>query len=304
MNVSCPSCETIYRIDPARVIGDQVRARCKVCSGIFDVAPEVSTVATVAPAPERATSPQFRTVPPVQPEWHADPAPQPVAPPPITATPQPVVAPIAPTAPRETPPRPMAPRLSRPITPSWSLPDPVQDPTPPAPPPAPEAVTDAPTPPMPEAPARPSAPVFRPNVGAPMPAPPVPDLVRTAPRIAPVVEPPSPEPEMVSPPVPPAPQVTPEPASPKARPINPFLNRDPKAKARRLARALVSDMIVYQPEKRQQALEQGNIKEAFEEEIKKSWQEFVEQVGDEMADSTSFFNDALNEILAGGEKIF
>ena len=63
-------------------------------------------------------------------------------------------------------------------------------------------------------------------------------------------------------------------------------------------------MIVYQPEKRQAALEQGNLKEAFEEEIKKSWEEFVEQVGDEMANSTSFFNEALNEILAGGEQIF
>ncbi|MEE8134970.1 MAG: hypothetical protein V3T56_07925 [Gemmatimonadales bacterium] len=66
----------------------------------------------------------------------------------------------------------------------------------------------------------------------------------------------------------------------------------------------MSDIMVYQPEKREQALEQGNLKEAFEEEIKKSWAEFIEQVGEELADSTSFFNDALNEILAGGEKIF
>jgi len=87
-------------------------------------------------------------------------------------------------------------------------------------------------------------------------------------------------------------------------PINPFLAKDPRQKARRLARALVSDMIVYQPEKRQKALADGNLKDAFEEEIKKSWEEFVEQVGEEMANSTTFFNDALNEILAGGQKIF
>jgi hypothetical protein len=145
-----------------------------------------------------------------------------------------------------------------------------------------------------------------------MPTPPVPEPVQATPVPA-AVEPPAtpepvalPEPEMVSPPesAPLAPQVTPEPTPPKARAINPFLNRDPKAKARRLARALVSDMMVYQPEKRQQALEQGNLKEAFEEEIKKSWEEFVQQVGEELADSNSFFNDALNEILAGGEKIF
>ncbi len=63
-------------------------------------------------------------------------------------------------------------------------------------------------------------------------------------------------------------------------------------------------MIVYQPEKRQRALSAGNLKQAFDEEIKKSWEEYVEQVGAEMANSTSFFTEALNEILAGGQKLF
>ena len=93
------------------------------------------------------------------------------------------------------------------------------------------------------------------------------------------------------------------PAEAKA-PVNPFLAQDPRQKARRLARALVSDMIVYQPEKRQQALKAGNVKEAFDEEIKKSWEEYVQQVGAEMANSTPFFTEALNEILAGGQKVF
>ena len=63
-------------------------------------------------------------------------------------------------------------------------------------------------------------------------------------------------------------------------------------------------MIVYQPDKRQRALKEGNLKHAFEEEIKKSWEEYVQQVGEDMAKSTPFFNDALNEILAGGQKVF
>jgi len=97
----------------------------------------------------------------------------------------------------------------------------------------------------------------------------------------------------------------PAPAPPPGRaPVNPFLAQDPRQKARRLARALVSDMIVYQPEKRQQALKAGNLKESFAEEIKKSWQEYTDQVGLEIANSTPFFTDALNEILAGGQKIF
>ncbi len=63
-------------------------------------------------------------------------------------------------------------------------------------------------------------------------------------------------------------------------------------------------MIVYQPEKRQRALSAGTLKDAFAEEIKKSWEEYVDQVGKELADSTDYFTEALNEILAGGQRIF
>ena len=40
------------------------------------------------------------------------------------------------------------------------------------------------------------------------------------------------------------------------------------------------------------------------EEIKKSYEEYVEQVGKDFAESTSHFKDALNEILAGGQSMF
>jgi hypothetical protein len=185
------------------------------------------------------------------------------------------------------------------------------------------------------APERPSAPVFRPTEGPPMAAPPVPPKapeVRAAPE-APTrhvdevtdARPAIPAAETAAestapptrgaPPPPPAGVATTraEPAE-KTReaslparakpPINPFLSRDPRQKARRLARALVSDMIVYQPEKRQQALAAGTLKEAFAEEVKKSWEEYVDQVGREIADSTTYFTDALNEILAGGQQMF
>jgi len=86
--------------------------------------------------------------------------------------------------------------------------------------------------------------------------------------------------------------------------VNPFLVQDPQVKARRLARALISDMISYHPAKRAQALKDGTLKAGFEEEIKKSYEEYVQQVGAEMAKSTTHFTDALNEILAGGQAIF
>jgi hypothetical protein len=83
-----------------------------------------------------------------------------------------------------------------------------------------------------------------------------------------------------------------------------FGKRDPTEKAKRLARVLVSDIILYNPDRHHQAMESGRIKEEFEEEIQKSWNEYVEQVGEAVANSTSFFNDALNEILAKGDQIF
>jgi hypothetical protein len=88
------------------------------------------------------------------------------------------------------------------------------------------------------------------------------------------------------------------------RPVNPFLVQDPKQKARRLARALISDMLVYHPEKRQQGVRDGTLPQLFKDEIEKSWLEYTEQVGKEMAESTPFWTDALNEILAGGKKLF
>jgi hypothetical protein len=101
-------------------------------------------------------------------------------------------------------------------------------------------------------------------------------------------------------PVPPARPSTPE----VKRPVNPFLSQDPSQKARRLARALISDMVVYHPAKRREGLRDGNLKTLFDEEIKKSWEEYVDQVGKDIAEGTGHFRDALNEILADGRQIF
>jgi hypothetical protein len=100
--------------------------------------------------------------------------------------------------------------------------------------------------------------------------------------------------------------LSPRPAmpTPGRAPINPFLANDPNAKARRLARALVSDLVTYFPQRRDEGLRDGTLKDLFREEIKKSYEEFVEQVGREFADSTQHFQDALNEILAKGQKVF
>ena len=92
--------------------------------------------------------------------------------------------------------------------------------------------------------------------------------------------------------------------TPARPPINPFLANDPNAKAKRLARALVSDIVAYFPQKREEGLRDGTLKQLFREEIKKSYEEYVEQVGREFADGTTHFQDALNDVLAGGKKLF
>ncbi|MFI5210976.1 MAG: zinc-ribbon domain-containing protein, partial [Gemmatimonadales bacterium] len=37
MNVSCPSCATVYRVDPAKIPPAGVRARCQICAAVFPV---------------------------------------------------------------------------------------------------------------------------------------------------------------------------------------------------------------------------------------------------------------------------
>ena len=152
------------------------------------------------------------------------------------------------------------------------------------------------SPAVPALPPRPAAPMVDPGRTQPItavPRPPAPfaappgaaSAAASAPSNAPPVAPPG------------------APAAPK-RVINPFLNNDPNQKAKRLARALVSDMVAYLPQKREEGLKNGTLKELFREEIKKSYEEFCDQIGKEFAESTTHFQEALNDVLAGGKKMF
>src|SRR2546426_8941252 len=53
MNVTCPSCETVYRVDPAKVPAGGVRARCAVCSNVFPVNASAGAAAPAAVAAGR-----------------------------------------------------------------------------------------------------------------------------------------------------------------------------------------------------------------------------------------------------------
>lgn len=272
MNVTCPNCATIYRVDPAKVPEAGVRARCNVCSAVFAVRREgeQGRPAPAAPAPPptavaESSRPAVKEAPPKAPPE-----------PPKAAGP----SPAAPTAP---PPRPAAPQ--RPATPAAgpSIPGVRPGVAPPG--------RAAPSPAGPASPAAPAAPVAAPRPPAPASAPPA-------------AIPPAP-PKPAAPAAAPAVAGSPRPTVPSTgRPANPFLSQDPALKARRLARALISDMVVYHPGKRQEGLRDGNLKELFEDEIKKSWEEYADQVGRDVAESTAYFREALNEILAGGRQMF
>jgi len=142
------------------------------------------------------------------------------------------------------------------------------------------------------------------------------------PTIPPAGQPLSPPP----PPRPPRPAATPSPArtpsasfaSPKSgdgggipgsgmSPIPEGLPPEERAKherARRLARVLASDIAIYNQEKRERGLRDGNLVAVLGYEIKKSWETYKERVSPELANATPYFRDALNEMLAGGRKIF
>lgn len=86
--------------------------------------------------------------------------------------------------------------------------------------------------------------------------------------------------------------------------VNPFGQRSPADRAKSLARSLVSDITAYHSGKYTLSVATGTLKEDFAEEIEKSWKEYSDQVPQEVIDSESFFNDALNDILAQGAHLF
>ena len=346
MNVACPDCKSVFRVDPARVTSVNLRARCAVCGGLIAVGASirwgddfpsalggVSKVAAPSPAPtpeapppptERALAASIQvasveTALPVSPIAVSD----------AVVAPLPLVAPswndaslgahsddaAAPTIDVPVPPRvpPFSPaRRSVPVTPAFGAPAfPASSLRPPTPAFTPAFTPPAGAGPVLASPPTPSAPAREPAPTATEPAPPVgaaaipPNAsgasagpVTDAPLAGkPADGAPSPAPSVASsnPPAPPAPSsAAAAPSAPGApaaarRPINPFLSNDPNQKARRLARALVSDMVAYNPGKREDGHRNGTLKQLFRDEIKKSYEEYVEQVGRDFAESTTHF---------------
>jgi predicted Zn finger-like uncharacterized protein len=351
MNVTCPQCTSVFRVDPAKVPGGGVRARCSVCSGVINV-PEPSPEETVqvggagpaSPAPDwgRSATPAGGWSPPPAPEQALPPIP--LTPP--GAAPTPVVGWDSPAgsatqadwgdwphtaspfdSAHEVPPasRPLGEasqgfgQMANPLTPQMPTPPGPSAvrrsrPTLPATPPQPTYAAPA-TPPQPTyaAPATPPQPSYAARGTPPRPTPPTPPQAAasltppgalTPEQPSRSATPPAPQSGGIAMPTPPvAGRPIQTPPAPGAH-INPYLRRDPHERAQRLSRALVSDIVTYYPEKHAEGVRDGTLTELFRDEIKKSYDDYVTQVGPELAQSTTYFQDALNEVLGGGKRLF
>jgi len=181
----------------------------------------------------------------------------PPAPPPVRLAPAP--APAAPAVALRPLPPPLAPRAPAPVPP----------------PPAPRAPAPAPPPPPPRAPA-PAPPPPPPRAPAPAPAaPPLPDLsdrVSGAARAA-------------------ARQDLPPAATPRSA-AGPDAATE-NARAERLARIIVSDIVLYNPEKFEAALRDGNPLEALDAELDEGRAHFRERIPERVRERRDFLGEEL-----------
>jgi predicted Zn finger-like uncharacterized protein len=228
MNIRCPNCQTVFRVDPSKIPPAGVRARCARCSATFSVKPPAAA-ATAGPASTGAAPGS------AAPAGHA------------TATPTagPALSPDGEAAAGEA---------------SGAS---AHAPPPTGPAAAPLRGTAS------ASPSGPAPPVAAPAAASPAAGPAAASTAAGATARTPV-----------------------------------FGSRDPSVRAQRIARALVSDIVAYHPKRRDECLEAGTLRTEFREEIMKSWEEYVAQVGLDMAKSTPFFRQALNDILAKGQHIF
>ena len=73
--------------------------------------------------------------------------------------------------------------------------------------------------------------------------------------------------------------------------------------AARLAKLVVSDMLLYNRDKIESTVKDGRLLSAMAAEILEAWEFYKGRVGEEAAKGTPYFRDAMNSILGGGEPV-
>lgn len=208
-------------------------------------------------------------------------------------------------APEPVQPEVPAPELARPETPAPPSESPAEPtdqvpPTEPVPSPPSQPEEPSPTPEQPEEPSVPTEPEVptpeppEPEVAPPEPEVPVPQeqIEQAAPLDA--VMPP--EPEVAAP-------TEPLPTAPEEAEMS---EEDKKLheRARRLAKALASDLVLYNQDKVEEGLRNGTLAKLLGSEIRRSWEYYCQQIPKHIVDGTDYFKDQLNKTVGKGKEIF
>ncbi|HET9252506.1 MAG TPA: zinc-ribbon domain-containing protein [Candidatus Eisenbacteria bacterium] len=237
-----------------------------------------------APPPSTGRDPAFEDIGMSVARFETGPAqmapqPEPVAPSIPRLEVETVARPVSAPQPPYTQPAPPPASYAQPAPPPYAAPAPPPPPAPAAETPRPSytqppAAAPAPAPPAAPAPAAPVAPQAPPSRSVPA------DVIAAPGNVVPLT---------------------------LGTPIPDGLPPDERArheKARRLARVLASDIAIYNREKKDRGMQEGNLVAVLGYEIKKSWETYKERVGADFANSTPYFRDALNDMLAEGKKVF
>ena len=72
----------------------------------------------------------------------------------------------------------------------------------------------------------------------------------------------------------------------------------------KLARQLAKDILLYHKDEVEKGMANGNIKESMKDEIEKSYKFYTQRIQPEIISGSNYFNEALNKIVAKGQKLF
>lgn len=139
----------------------------------------------------------------------------------------------------------------------------------------------------------------------PEPAPPSQPEMPSEPAPVPEVPAEAPGPPAQTPPQEPEPLVE---TIPEPEPgLAPEMSEDDKKwneRARRLAKALASDLVLYNQDKVEEGLIKGTIAQLLGAEIRRSWEYYIQQIPKHIVENTDYFKEQLNKIVGKGKEIF
>lgn len=75
-------------------------------------------------------------------------------------------------------------------------------------------------------------------------------------------------------------------------------------RARRLAKALASDLVLYNKDKVEEGLLKNTLAQLLGPEIRRSWEYYCQQIPEHIRDNSDYFKEQLNRIVGKGKEIF